>query len=52
MYRYCDNVWTFVLSDATFKMLPTLGSSKKDEQEIHVEQMKMVLVDSKVAGPT
>jgi hypothetical protein len=42
-------VWTFVMSNATLKVAPTLSSSKKDEEEIECEGMiKIVVVDSKL----
>ena len=42
-------VWTFVMSNATLKVAPTLSSSKKDEEDIECEGMiKLVVVDSKL----
>jgi hypothetical protein len=44
-----NQVWTFVLSDATLRVTPTMGSSKKDEEEIVADgPLKLVLVDAKV----
>lgn len=50
VYRYCDNVWTFVISGAEFKLFPTLGGTKRDGEELNVDKIKMVLVDSKIAS--
>ncbi|TYJ35367.1 hypothetical protein E1A91_A05G232400v1 [Gossypium mustelinum] len=38
-YRFCDNVWTFILQDALFK--------KEDSQET-VGRVKIVACDSKL----
>ncbi|KAH0935497.1 hypothetical protein HID58_012614 [Brassica napus] len=38
-YRFCDNVWTFILQDAMFK--------SEDRQE-NVSQVKIVACDSKL----
>ena len=49
VYRYIDNVWTFVLSDTTLRAVPTLNAPRKDEQVIAAEGgVKMVLVDAKL----
>lgn len=42
-YRFCDNVWTFLLKDVEFK----------DSQELaKVESVKVVACDGKAAVPT
>ncbi|XP_078169855.1 transcription initiation factor IIA gamma chain / TFIIA-gamma (TFIIA-S) [Carex rostrata] len=38
-YRFCDNVWTFILQDATFK---------NDEIQETVNRVKIVACDSKL----
>nr|CAD1831819.1 unnamed protein product [Ananas comosus var. bracteatus] len=38
-YRFCDNVWTFILQDATFK---------SDEMQEQVGRVKIVACDSKL----
>ncbi|KAF3337447.1 transcription initiation factor IIA subunit 2 [Carex littledalei] len=38
-YRFCDNVWTFILQDATFK---------NDEINDTVNRVKIVACDSKL----
>nr|XP_043607519.1 transcription initiation factor IIA subunit 2-like [Erigeron canadensis] len=38
-YRFCDNVWTFIVQDATFKY---------DEMQENVGQVKIVACDSKL----
>ncbi|XP_003615338.3 transcription initiation factor IIA subunit 2 [Medicago truncatula] len=40
-YRFCDNVWTFILQDALFK--------SEDKQE-NVGRVKIVACDSKLLG--
>ncbi|KAI7837111.1 hypothetical protein COHA_009059 [Chlorella ohadii] len=49
IYRYCDNVWTFIVSDATFRLAPTQNSPRRDEQEVKVDQCKIVVVDQRLA---
>lgn len=43
-------VWTFVISGAEFKLFPTLGGTKRDGEELNIDKIKMVLVDSKIAS--
>ncbi|GAB4815548.1 hypothetical protein N2152v2_002594 [Parachlorella kessleri] len=50
VYRFCDNVWNFVLSNVQIRLSPSSSSSKRDEEELNVERLRMVLVDSKLAG--
>ncbi|XP_054799538.1 transcription initiation factor IIA subunit 2 isoform X1 [Prosopis cineraria] len=38
-YRFCDNVWTFILHDAFFK---------SDECEENIRRLKIVACDSKL----
>jgi transcription initiation factor TFIIA small subunit len=38
-YRYCDQVWTFVVENAIVKT---------DNQEEHVDKLKIVAIDAKV----
>lgn len=45
-YRFCDNVWTFLLDDVTFSM--TGPGGVKDTA--HVEKLKIVACDGKVTG--
>jgi transcription initiation factor TFIIA small subunit len=50
VYRYLDNIWTFVMSDATLRSAQYLSVPKKDEEEVKVDgPVKMVLVDAKLA---
>ncbi|KAI3434792.1 hypothetical protein D9Q98_002850 [Chlorella vulgaris] len=49
IYRFCDNVWTFILSNATFRLAPTQGSTRRDEQLVVVDRVKIVVVDQKLA---
>lgn len=49
VYRYIDNVWTFILSDATLRAAPTMTTPKKDEQTIDADgPIKLILVDAKL----
>ncbi|KAF8670569.1 hypothetical protein HU200_050595 [Digitaria exilis] len=41
-YRFCDNVWTFILTDATFK---------SEEITETLSKMKIVACDSKLLQP-
>ena len=38
-YRFCDNVWTFILQDAMFK---------NDDRQENVSRVKIVACDSKL----
>ncbi|KAL5719440.1 hypothetical protein ACHQM5_012218 [Ranunculus cassubicifolius] len=38
-YRFCDNVWTFILTDAVFK---------NEETQENVDRVKIVACDSKL----
>eukprot|EP00244_Chara_vulgaris_P000884 TRINITY_DN11466_c1_g1_i2.p2 TRINITY_DN11466_c1_g1~~TRINITY_DN11466_c1_g1_i2.p2 ORF type:complete len:107 (+),score=18.54 TRINITY_DN11466_c1_g1_i2:365-685(+) len=38
-YRFCDNVWTFILEDGLFKT---------DNEQINVERVKIVACDAKI----
>jgi hypothetical protein len=42
-------VWTFILSNATFRLAPTQGSTRRDEQLVVVDRVKIVVVDQKLA---
>eukprot|EP00887_Chlorella_sp_A99_P003440 scaffold7.g3440.t1 len=48
VYRYCDNVWTFILSNALLRIAPTASAARREEVELNVDQLKMVLVDENV----
>jgi transcription initiation factor TFIIA small subunit len=41
-YRFCDNVWTFILTDATFK---------SEEIQETLGKVKIVACDSKLLQP-
>lgn len=45
-YRFCDNVWTFLLDDVTFTMTGPGGF----KDTAHVEKLKIVACDGKVTG--
>lgn len=42
-YRFCDNVWTFVLSNASFKT----SGAQMYSPDIVVDKVKIVCVDSR-----
>ena len=43
-YRFCDNVWTFILENVKFK----IASHDGMVEEIHAEKVKIVACDSKI----
>ena len=43
-YRFCDNVWTFILENAKFKTANYSGIV----EEIHADKVKIVACDSKI----
>lgn len=47
-YRFCDNVWTFEVADATFR---TTGSTAaQGTVDVHCDKVKIVAVDSKLVS--
>ena len=47
-YRFLDNVWTFIVSDATFRLSPTGSQMASRTPELHVHKLKMICLDNKV----
>lgn len=47
-YRFCDNVWTFVVNDASFKTNASGQGSTSTAPEVHVDKVKIVAVDAKL----
>lgn len=45
-YRFCDNVWTFILENVKFKAANYNGIV----EEIHADKVKVVACDSKIIG--
>lgn len=45
-YRFCDNVWTFLLEDVSMKSLGSNGNVS----ETVLESLKIVACDGKVVG--
>jgi transcription initiation factor TFIIA small subunit len=43
-YRFCDNVWTFILENVKFKTANYSGIV----EEIHADKVKIVACDSKI----
>lgn len=49
VYRYIDNIWTFVVSKATLRSASHQAVPKKDEDEEEVEgTVKLTVVDAKL----
>lgn len=48
-YRYCDNVWTLMLSDVNFKVQCSQGSSVSSE--VQSKKIKLVCIDEKLLVP-
>lgn len=48
-YRYCDNVWTLMLSDVNFRVQMTQGSSLSSE--VRSDKIKVVCIDEKLLMP-
>ena len=49
VYRYIDNIWTFVMSDATLRSAAYQSIAKKDEDEEEVKgEVKLTVVDAKL----
>lgn len=47
-YRFCDNVWTFVVSGATFKVNVTGTGPSSAGTEVKTDKIKIVCVDAKL----
>mmetsp|Transcript_48396 Transcript_48396/g.90106 ORF Transcript_48396/g.90106 Transcript_48396/m.90106 type:complete len:115 (+) Transcript_48396:53-397(+) len=45
-YRFCDNVWTFILEDAEFKATTPGGAT----EIINVDKVKIVACDGKISA--
>lgn len=50
-YRFCDNVWTFIVSDATFKNNVTGTGPSSAGTDVHSNKIKIVCVDAKLLQP-
>lgn len=48
-YRYCDNVWTLMLSDVSFKVQLSQGSTTSTE--VRSDKIKVVCIDEKLLTP-
>ncbi|KAI5970479.1 toa2 [Candida margitis] len=58
-YRFCDDVWTFIIKNVLVKMTDLSGSGNTsgsgggnggDDLEIHVDKFKIVACNSRKAG--
>lgn len=43
-YRFCDEVWTFILKDVNFKL--------DNQQSLHSDRIKIVAMNAKKPGET
>ncbi|KAK9823469.1 hypothetical protein WJX72_002954 [[Myrmecia] bisecta] len=49
-YRFCDNVWTFIMSDVAFKINPSINGSNTVFRDVRPDgKVKFVLVDAKLS---
>lgn len=48
-YRFCDGVWTFLLTGATFRLAAGRGRPARD---VSCPRIKVVAVDARLAKPT
>jgi transcription initiation factor TFIIA small subunit len=46
IYRFCDEVWTFVVRDVNFKL------DSQNSPPVHAERVKIVAMNSKKPGET
>lgn len=50
-YRFCDDVWTFIIKNVSIKLSDVTGdSSSNNENEITVDKFKIVACNSRRAG--
>lgn len=47
-YRFCDDVWTFIIKDVMIKLTDTNNNELNDE--VNVEKFKIVACNSRRAG--
>lgn len=47
-YRFCDGVWTFVLTGATFRLA---GGRGRPARDVTCPRIKVVAVDARLAKP-
>lgn len=48
-YRFCDDVWTFIIKNVIIKMTDVSGNENNDN-EINVDKFKIVACNSRKAG--
>ncbi|CAG90100.2 DEHA2G02486p [Debaryomyces hansenii CBS767] len=51
-YRFCDDVWTFIIKNVLIKLTDVSNSGNNDlnDNEINVDKFKIVACNSKKAG--
>lgn len=51
-YRFCDDVWTFIIKNVIIKLtdVSNSGSNDLNDNEINVDKFKIVACNSKKAG--
>ena len=47
-YRFCDGVWTFILTDAVFRLA---GGRGRPARDVASKRIKVVAVDARLAKP-
>ncbi|EIE23744.1 transcription initiation factor IIA, gamma subunit [Coccomyxa subellipsoidea C-169] len=47
-YRYCDQVWTMVMSDTNFRMETTGPGGSSRSSEVKADKIKLVCVDERL----
>lgn len=48
-YRFCDDVWTFIIKDVLIKMTD-VSSNDSNDSDIQVDRFKIVACNSRKAG--
>lgn len=49
-YRFCDDVWTFIIKKVVIKMTDSLGEGLAVDNEIMVDKFKIVACNSRKAS--
>lgn len=49
-YRFCDDVWTFIIKNVLIKLTDVLTVGNENDNELAVEKFKIVACNSRKAG--
>lgn len=49
-YRFCDDVWTFIIKNVSIKLSDVTGDSSNNDNEVTVDKFKIVACNSRRAG--